>query len=184
MPAPVIIDHTLDNAPAQAAPVESPEFVKTTLRLVSDKETPSKKEPGHTATFNPATGGNNFVLPTTDLLQFPTKIKSQRMNKDITDKVRILEETLENFGVKARVTQVSRGPSITRYEIQPPPGIRVTVLSGWQMTSPFHWLCPGTHRGSHTRQAAVGVEVPNEEIASVTLREVLETELFQNSHLN
>lgn len=53
------------------------------------------------------------------LLARPNRIKNIRYNKDINENVRILEDTLESFGVKARVIQVSRGPAITRYEIQP-----------------------------------------------------------------
>lgn len=125
---------------------------------------------------------SQYCKPAIDLLQAPTRIKSQRMNKDITENVRILEETLENFGVKAHVTQVSRGPSITQYEIQPAPGVRVSrivnladdiALSLAATQVRIEAPIPG--------KAAVGIEVPNEEIAMVSLREVLESPGFQES---
>jgi len=104
------------------------------------------------------------------------------MNKDITENVRILEDTLDSFGVKARVTQVSRGPAITRYELQPFPGVKVSRIvsladdialslaaSGVRIEAPI----PG--------KAAVGIEVPNKEISVVTMRELLENEEFAKS---
>ncbi len=127
-----------------------------------------------------ATGSTpNFSLPPLSLFTKNTKTKSPRMNKDITDNVRILEDTLESFGVKAKVTQVSRGPAITRYEIQPAPGVKVSRIvnladdislglaaSGVRIEAPI----PG--------KAAVGIEVPNKEISVVTMRELLESEEF------
>ena len=50
------------------------------------------------------------------------------MNKIITDNIGILESSLENFGVKATVTQVVAGPAVTRYELQPAPGVKVARI--------------------------------------------------------
>lgn len=135
-------------------------------------------------------GGNiaykdNFEMPSVDILQNPPKLKGHKMNKDITDKVQILEETLDNFGVKARVTQVSRGPSITRYEIQPPPGVKVSRIVGLADDIALSLAAPQVRiEAPIPGKAAVGIEVPNEEIAVVTLREVLETKLFLESKSN
>ncbi|MBU7005554.1 DNA translocase FtsK [Phosphitispora fastidiosa] len=127
----------------------------------------------------PTSSTSNFSLPPLTLFSKNTKTRSPRMNKDITDNVRILEDTLESFGVKAKVTQVSRGPAITRYEIQPAPGVKVSRIvnladdislglaaSGVRIEAPI----PG--------KAAVGIEVPNKEISVVTMRELLESEEF------
>ncbi len=124
----------------------------------------------------------NYSLPPLTLLSRTAKTKSPRMNKDITENVRILEDTLDSFGVKARVTQVSRGPAITRYELQPFPGVKVSRIvsladdialslaaSGVRIEAPI----PG--------KAAVGIEVPNKEISVVTMRELLENEEFAKS---
>jgi len=181
---PLIIDHA-DNVQTVGPnpPADSPALVKGHLKLVKDPAnqgaaTLKSSEPSD----QPRAKTEDYKLPDLDLLQFPPRVKSQRLNRDITDNVRILEETLDNFGVKARVTQVSRGPSITRYEIQPPPGIKVSrivnladdiALSLAATQVRIEAPIPG--------KAAVGVEVPNEEIAVVTLREVLENSLFTDS---
>lgn len=178
---PLIIDHTTENKEIDNTDLNrSPAIVKGHLKLV--KDVPKEKAPEEK--FTPVANSyvDSYELPPIDLLNFSARAKSQRLNKDITDKVKILEETLENFGVRARVTQVSKGPSITRYEIQPPPGVKVSrivnlvddiALSLAATQVRIEAPIPG--------KAAVGIEVPNEEIAVVTMREVLEAPLFQDS---
>lgn len=178
---PLIINHVENQEQDKVELNQSPALVKPQLRLVKDKS----KEPKKAEEFFPVakTVADDFKLPPLDILQFPARVKSQRLNKDITDNVRILEETLENFGVKARVTQVSRGPSITRYEIQPPPGIKVSRIVNLADDIALSLAAPQVRiEAPIPGKAAVGIEVPNEEIAVVTMREVLETPLFQESN--
>lgn len=177
---PVILDHSQESPPPGHKDVGiSPALVKPVLKLVKDKETAAKK--GETVAGIPLQI-ENYKKPPFDLLRMPAKIKSQRMNKDITDNVRILEDTLDNFGVKARVTQVSRGPSITRYEIQPLPGVKVSKIVSLADDIALSLAAPQVRiEAPIPGKAAVGIEVPNEEISMVSLREVLETVLFQES---
>lgn len=181
---PLIIDHMSENKDMNNIDdMQSPAIVKGHLKLVKD----ITKEKTDEEKFTPISNSyvDSFELPPIELLNFSARAKSQRLNKDITDKVRILEETLENFGVRARVTQVSKGPSITRYEIQPPPGVKVSrivnlvddiALSLAATQVRIEAPIPG--------KAAVGIEVPNEEVAVVTMREVLESPLFKDSSSN
>lgn len=180
-PGPIIIDHTENHTqpvPEHVSP--PPAQAKGHLRLVTNKDEESKKDNAGLSLVQSPLG--EYKLPTMELLQFPAKAKSQRLNKDITDNVRILEETLDNFGVKARVTQVSRGPSITRYEIQPPPGVKVSRIVNLADDIALSLAAPQVRiEAPIPGKAAVGIEVPNNEIAMVTLREVLETPLFQET---
>ena len=116
------------------------------------------------------------------LLARPNRIKNIRYNKDINENVRILEDTLESFGVKARVIQVSRGPAITRYEIQPPSGVKVSRIVGLADDIALSMAAPGVRiEAPIPGKAAVGIEVPNREISMVHLRDLLETQsLFKN----
>lgn len=179
LPNPVIIDHNVNNHTFQGNSPSSPALIKAIPKAVKEKDISPK--PVEQKIFSHR-NNNEFILPPLDLLQVPTKIKSQRLNKDITDNVHILEETLENFGVKARVTQVSRGPAITRYEIQPPPGVKVSRIVNLADDIALSLAAPQVRiEAPIPGKAAVGIEVPNEEIATVSLREVLETALFQDS---
>lgn len=95
---------------------------------------------------------------------------------------RKLEATLESFGVRAKVLDVARGPAVTRYELQPDVGVKVSRIVSLtddialalaakdiRMEAPI----PG--------KSAIGIEVPNNEVSVVTLREVLETPTFQEA---
>lgn len=178
--SPLIIDHQENSTTETVDLHESPALVKGHLKLVKDKTKEQKKSEEFVAIQK--SYGEDFKLPPLELLHIPARVKSQRLNKDITDNVRILEETLDNFGVKARVTQVSRGPSITRYEIQPPPGIKVSRIVNLADDIALSLAAPQVRiEAPIPGKAAVGIEVPNEEIAVVTMREVLETPLFQES---
>ncbi|MFZ5631749.1 MAG: DNA translocase FtsK 4TM domain-containing protein [Bacillota bacterium] len=121
-----------------------------------------------------------YKLPPLSLFARPVKGKNFRSNKDITENIKILEETLENFGVKAKVTQVSRGPAITRYEIHPPPGIKVSRIVGLADDIALSMASPDVRiEAPIPGKAAVGIEVPNVEITMVHLRELLESEEFR-----
>jgi S-DNA-T family DNA segregation ATPase FtsK/SpoIIIE len=121
----------------------------------------------------------SYKLPPLTLLARPNRIKNIRYNKDINENVRILEDTLESFGVKARVIQVSRGPAITRYEIQPPSGVKVSRIVGLADDIALSMAAPGVRiEAPIPGKAAVGIEVPNREISMVHLRDLLETQEF------
>lgn len=122
-----------------------------------------------------------FIKPPLDLLQKPLQVKPTRLNKDITENVRILEETLESFGIRAKVTQVSKGPAITRYELQPAPGIKVSRIVNLSDDLALSLAAPQVRvEAPIPGKAAVGIEVPNSEISMVYLKEILETSEFNN----
>ncbi|HAU30774.1 MAG: Cell division protein FtsK/SpoIIIE [Desulfotomaculum sp. 46_296] len=124
----------------------------------------------------------SYQLPTLSILARQVRPKVRRVSKDITESIRTLEETLQSFGVKARVTQVSRGPTITRYEIQPPAGVKVSRIVSLSDDIALCMAAPDVRiEAPIPGKAAVGIEVPNREISMVSLRELLETDEFQKS---
>lgn len=125
---------------------------------------------------------SSFQLPPISLLSRPHRIKNIRLSKDINENIRILEETLESFGVKAKVIQVSRGPAITRYEIQPPSGVKVSRIVGLADDIALSMAAPDVRiEAPIPGKAAVGIEVPNKEISMVHLRDLLESQEFVQS---
>ena len=118
----------------------------------------------------------NFQLPQVSLLNKALKIKNPRLNKDLADNVRILEETLASFGVKIKVTQVTQGPAITRYEAQPAPGVKVSRITNLADDIALSLASADVRiEAPIPGKSVVGIEVPNKEIAMVHFREVLET---------
>lgn len=125
---------------------------------------------------------NSYLLPSTEILQAGVKLKSPRMNKDITDSIRILEETLDSFGVKVKVTQVSCGPAVTRFEMQPCPGVKVSKIVNLSDDIALNLAAPAVRiEAPVPGKSVIGIEVPKKEISTVCFREVLETPQFLQS---
>ncbi|NQS74956.1 MAG: DNA translocase FtsK [Peptococcaceae bacterium] len=123
-----------------------------------------------------------FQLPPISILTRSHRVKSNRLSKDISENIRILEDTLESFGVKAKIMQVSKGPAITRYEIQPPPGVKVSRIVGLADDIALSMAAPDVRiEAPIPGKAAVGIEVPNKEVSMVHLRDLLETQEFTQS---
>ena len=89
---------------------------------------------------------------------------------------RKLLETLESFGVQAKLTHVTHGPAITRYEIQPAPGVKVSRIVGLVDDIALNMASDGVRiEAPIPGKPAVGIEIPNEKIEMVSLRDVLES---------
>ncbi|MDA8333608.1 MAG: DNA translocase FtsK 4TM domain-containing protein [Peptococcaceae bacterium] len=194
---PVIVDHTqgrnqtvlIFDAPAGPEPPAAVADQRQSLPTVVIADTIDKPRPKTGTGLRPAGDGPpqpalpaNYELPPLTLLHRPQHAGKVRSTKDINESIHILEETLDSFGVRARVTQVSRGPAITRYEIQPPPGIKVSRIVGLADDIALSMAAPDVRiEAPIPGKAAVGIEVPNKEIAMVHLIDLLETEEFQKS---
>ena len=122
----------------------------------------------------------NYQLPQATLLNKALKMKNPRLNKDLADNVKILEEALGSFGVKVKVTQVTQGPAITRYEAQPAPGVKVSRITNLADDIALSLASANVRiEAPIPGKSVVGIEVPNKEVSMVHFREVLETPEFQ-----
>ena len=93
-----------------------------------------------------------------------------------------LEQTLQNFGVKVHVTNASCGPSVTRYELQPEQGVKVSKIVGLADDIKLNLAVTDLRiEAPIPGKAAVGIEVPNSENSAVMLRGLLESKEFQQS---
>ena len=123
----------------------------------------------------------NYKLPPLSLVPKAMKRRT-KSSKYLTDNVKLLEDTLASFGVKVKVTRVTQGPAITRYELQPAPGVKVSKITSLADDIALSLAASDVRiEAPIPGKSAVGIEVPNREIALVHFREVLESEEFQNS---
>lgn len=123
----------------------------------------------------------NYKLPGTGLLSLPVENKSGNGKKEVMGNVKILEDTLKNFGVRANIAQVSVGPTITRYELHLSPGVKVSKILSLADDISLSLASPGIRiEAPIPGKAAIGIEVPNKDVSSVLLREVLESDEFRN----
>ena len=90
-----------------------------------------------------------------------------------------LEDTLKSFGVEAKVINISRGPAVTRYELQPSPGVKVSKIVNLADDISLNLASSGVRiEAPIPGKAAIGIEVPNKEVTAVFLREVIESANF------
>ena len=124
----------------------------------------------------------NYEYPPIELLGKPAKKALKGGAKALTDTATKLQKTLYSFGVSAKVENVSVGPAITRYELKPAEGVRVSKIANLADDIALN-LAAETRRieAPIPGKQAVGIEVPNKEKEAVHLREVLESEEFQNN---
>lgn len=121
-----------------------------------------------------------YIYPSVDLLKKPKDISGdQRMA--MYETANQLISILENFGVKAKLLQVTQGPSVTRYEIQPSTGIKLAKIQGLADDLALNLAVTNVLVAPVPGKAAVGIEVPNREVSSVSGRELLESDEFKKS---
>ncbi len=123
----------------------------------------------------------NYTLPPVTLLNKVNKKSNENVKKSVIKNAGLLEKTLSDFGVDASISQVTVGPTITRYEVQPKPGVKVSkivnltddiALSLAARSIRIEAPIPGKN--------AIGIEVPNEETQMVGIREIIESPEFKN----
>ncbi|MBS4008220.1 MAG: DNA translocase FtsK 4TM domain-containing protein [Clostridium sp.] len=126
---------------------------------------------------------SDYCLPPLTLLAKVPKHKDSQQAKNIAERTKILERTLESFGVKVRVTAVQTGPTVTRFEIQPEIGVKVAKIVSLADDLALNLAASGVRiEAPIPGKAAVGIEVPNKVIAPVYLLEVLEDEQFTRAN--
>lgn len=137
--------------------------------------------PGLLPDAPPEAPPDHFQLPPLTLLTAPSPA-ARRASNELRDKERVIEETLKQFNIGAEVVEVASGPSVTRYEIQLAPGIKVSKIVSLADNLAMSLAAIDVRvEAPIPGKSAIGVEVPNTHSVTVTLRECLDTELFRNS---
>jgi len=124
----------------------------------------------------------DYQLPSLDLLDAPPSLEARQIKDDLAGSARVLEETLEDFGISVKVTDIERGPVITRYELEPAPGVKLNKIVTLNddialamKAQSVRIIAPIPGKGR------VGVEVPNSQSSLVYLKEVLASEEFRQT---
>jgi DNA segregation ATPase FtsK/SpoIIIE, S-DNA-T family len=125
---------------------------------------------------------NDYIFPEMDLLN-PPMTRFAQENKDwIENQEHLLNEALKNFGVRASVVNITQGPSVTRFEVQPEPGVKVNKITNLSDDIKLSLAAKDIRieapiPGKHT----IGIEVPNKKSRPVLISEIIRTESFQKS---
>ncbi len=124
----------------------------------------------------------DYKFPPLTLLNTTKADDSAKINGELQNKSDLLVNTLKSFGVETRLIGVSRGPSVTRYELQPAAGVKISKITGLANDIALNLASAGVRiEAPIPNKAAVGIEVPNKLRSSVGIRELLESAVYRNA---
>ena len=136
-----------------------------------------------TADFSNVKKTVNYQKPPITLLkEIKNEVDGRALNASLAEKAETLERTLHSFNVAAHVVEVTQGPAVTRFEVQPEVGVKVSKISGLADDIKLN-LCAKSIRieAPIPGKAAVGIEIENEKVSPVTLREIISSKEFQTA---
>ncbi len=173
LPEPDPVDTSLDDLISKAAagkPAKSVTQAADTWKEETPAEPPKENAP-------------LYILPSLDLLTPPdNSSNSAEAAAEMHEKAGTIVNTFKSFGVEVKISNICRGPSITRYELQPGAGVKVSKIRGLEDDIALSLAAQGVRiEAPIPGKPAVGIEVPNIHKDTVTLREILSSQEFRNS---
>ena len=172
-----ITKNKTSNTVADGAKQADPQTVKVDLNDEVRRMDAAVKKEEEKAVEKPT-----YIFPPTRLLDPPMDTESASAYNEMQNNATKLIETLKSFGVNASITNICRGPSVTRYELQPAAGVKISKITNLADDIALNLAANGVRiEAPIPGKAAVGIEVPNKVTSMVTLRELVETEEFRKS---
>ena len=127
---------------------------------------------------------DNYILPPLSCLRLPEKNSRAASQADLRATAEKLIGALKSFNVEASVTDVVPGPSVTRYEVAPAPGVKISKFTGLADDLALHLAAPAGVRieAPIPNKSAIGIEIPNRGRTTVTMREIVDSDIYRKSH--
>ena len=191
--APVITHEKLEET---AKTTDNEELKKIIENAIGDsrEEKKSKDEPvkppvvnvdknGQTTFFEKDNKISAYVYPPVDILKYAKNpVASEIVQQEIQEKSAKLVETLETYGAKTRIVGIHRGPSVTRYELQPAAGVRVSKITGLADDIALNLAAMSVRiEAPVPGKACIGIEVPNDHRDTVSLRELIDSDEYRKA---
>lgn len=128
------------------------------------------------------TGKAAYILPkVTHILSKHVKKENESLDQEIEENAHTLQQTLESFHVNAKVISACHGPAVTRYDLEPAPGVKVSKITNLAEDIALQLATTSVRIEPVPGKAAIGIEIPNRILESVQLRDVLENPAFQEA---
>lgn len=123
-----------------------------------------------------------YILPkVTHILSKHVKKENGSLDQEIEENAHTLQQTLESFHVNAKVISACHGPAVTRYDLEPAPGVKVSKITNLAEDIALQLATTSVRIEPVPGKAAIGIEIPNRILESVQLRDVLENPAFQEA---
>ena len=182
---PVAEPESADPKPGKQTSEEVPTVAEHTKRKARPSEEEIQKEIADVVQeMAPAAAQpeKKYVFPPVDLLKAGSGKKSANTESQLRETANKLQQTLKTFGVNVTVTNISCGPAVTRYEIQPEMGVKVSKIVGLADDIKLNLAAADIRiEAPIPGKAAVGIEVPNKENVMVAFRDLIESKEFKES---
>ncbi len=128
------------------------------------------------------TARNEYRYPPVSLLSEPAPENSKNITAELESTATLLVDTLRSFGVESRIINISRGPSVTRYELQPAAGVKISKITNLADDLALNLATAGVRiEAPIPNKPAVGIEVPNKNTSIVKIREIIDSQAFSGS---
>lgn len=123
-----------------------------------------------------------YQLPPVQLLRPNASNNDAGAREELEQNSRKLIDTLQSFGVNAKIINICRGPSVTRYELQPAPGVKISKITNLSDDIALNLAATGVRiEAPIPGKAAVGIEVPNKVVSMVSVRELIDSDVFRRA---
>ncbi|MDO5124922.1 MAG: DNA translocase FtsK [Ruminococcus sp.] len=141
------------------------------------------EQDGQTTLFEKDEAVSTYTYPPIDILKYSSNSTPPELaQQEIMEKSEKLVETLETFGVKTRIIGIHRGPSVTRYELQPAAGVKVKQITNLADDIALNLAANGVRiEAPIPGKAAIGIEIPNNHRDSVSMRELIDSDDYRNA---
>ncbi len=128
------------------------------------------------------TGVKEYKFPPVSLLSEPSPESAKNITAELESTATLLVDTLRSFGVESRIINISRGPSVTRYELQPAAGVKISKITNLADDIALNLATAGVRiEAPIPNKPAVGIEVPNKLNSVVKIREIIDSQAFSTS---
>ncbi len=163
---------------------EKPIDLKEIIRRANNPEPPKAEKSSSVPVFEvdksaASAGPNGYQLPPVSLLKPPVQSGRTDHSSELNENSQRLVETLKSFGVETKIVDISQGPSVTRYELQPAVGVKISKITNLSDDIALNLAASGVRiEAPIPNKRAVGIEVPNKSRSIVTAREIIDQPEF------
>ena len=168
--------------PVEQTPVMMDEHASAKEEEIDDAPQNMDVTAPPTVHFVDESGEHPYELPkVTHILSKHIKKENGTLAQEIKENAHVLQQTLESFHVNAKVISFCHGPAVTRYDLEPAPGVKVSKITNLAEDIALQLATSSVRIEPVPGKAAIGIEIPNRTLESVQLREVLENPQFQEA---
>lgn len=181
----MVADNEPADIPISRGPVKQTDEVIDLINKASEDNTVEpelESEPENEESDEQEENEHIYVLPDVECLAQANSSGDADIKEELTANANKLVETLRSFNIETKIVDIARGPSVTRYEIQPAPGIKISRIANLSDDIAMNLAASGVRiEAPIPNKAAVGIEIPNRTRLTVSLREIIDSPQFKSA---